>query len=115
GGGVGRSLGAAWVARRGGAHRVCALMTVRVGLVTAGLVGWDLDDRAQWQRAALEAGADRVLTVEVADAARLLAAVRAADPSGTAAMAVLQRPGTEIGRASCRERVEVRGVDRATR
>lgn len=91
---LGPALVAASVARRSGTHRLFALMTVTVGLVTAGLVGWDLDDRAQWQRAALETGADRVLTVEVADAARLLAAVRAADPSGTAAMAVLQRPGT---------------------
>lgn len=96
---LGAALVAASMARRSGSHRLFALVAVAVGLVTTGFVGWDLDTRTQWQRAALEAGADRVLTVEVTDAARLLAAVRTADPSGTAAMAVLYRPGTGGGPA----------------
>lgn len=86
------ALVAASMARRPGGHRLFALVAVAVALVASGLAGWDTDTRSQRQRAALQAGADRVVTVEAADAAQLLAAVRAVDPDGTEAMAVVHRP-----------------------
>lgn len=88
------TLVAASVARRPGTHRLFALVAVAVGLLVMALVGWDTTDRDQRQRAALEIGADRVLTVVAPDSARLLAAVRAVDPSGTRAMAVVRRSRT---------------------
>jgi putative ABC transport system permease protein len=89
---LGVALVAASMARRPGGHRLFALVAVAVALVTSGLAGWDTDTRSQRQRAELQAGADRVVTVEAADAAQLLAAVRAVDPDGTDAMAVVHRP-----------------------
>jgi hypothetical protein len=86
------ALVAVSMARRSGTNRLFALVGVAVALVITGFVGWDTAARTQWQRAALETGAERVLTVETVDAARLLAAVRAADPTGTEAMAVVNRP-----------------------
>jgi hypothetical protein len=87
------ALVAASLARRTGSHRVFALVAVAVALVTTGFVGWDTDTRSAQQRAALETGADRVLTVEAPDTAQLLAAVRAADPTGTGAMAAVYLSG----------------------
>jgi putative ABC transport system permease protein len=88
------ALVAASMARRPGIHRLFALVAVAVALLTTGLVGWDTAARTQWQRAALETGAHRVVTMATVDSERLLAAVRAVDPTGTEAMAVLRRPAT---------------------
>lgn len=87
------ALVAASMARGTGAHRLFALVAVAVALVTTGLIGWQADSRTQQQRAALETGADRVLTMDAPSAAELLAAVRTVDPEGTEAMAVVRRPG----------------------
>lgn len=86
-------LTAALLARRPETHRLFALVTVAVALVTTGFVGVHTAERTQWQRAALEVGADRVLVVDAEDPAQLLAAVRAVDPDGTRAMAVVDQPG----------------------
>lgn len=87
------ALVAASMARRPGTNRLFALAAVAVALLTTAFVTWDTGTSTQWQRAALETGADRVITVAPVDTARLLAAVRDADPTGTEAMAVVRRPG----------------------
>lgn len=86
------ALVSASLARRGGVHSTFAVATVAVGLVTVGLVGWDTQERTQWARAAFESGAHRVVAVAPVDPDQLLAAVRAVDPAGTEAMAVIRRP-----------------------
>lgn len=86
------ALIAGLIARRPDTHRLFALAVVAVALVTTGFVSWDTTAQTQSQRAMLEGGADRVITVDAADPAQLLAGVRAADPSGTAAMAVIDQP-----------------------
>lgn len=93
------ALVAASMARRPGTHRLFALVAVAVALLTTALLGWDAAARTQQDRAALEAGADRVVTVAAVDSARLLATVRAVDPTGTQAMAVVRR-GPTGGRPS---------------
>lgn len=87
------ALVAALLARRPETHRLFALVVVAVALVTTGFVGVHTAERTQWQRAALEVGADRVLIVDAEDPAQLLAAVEAVDPSGTQAMAVVDQQG----------------------
>ncbi|GAA2760231.1 hypothetical protein [Actinopolymorpha rutila] len=91
------ALIAALTARRPETHRLFALVVVAIALVTTAFVGWDTTSRTQVQRAALELGADRVLTVDADDPAQLMAAVRAADPSGKYAMAVVDQPGESTG------------------
>lgn len=86
------ALVAAVVARRPETHRLFALVVVAVALVATAFVGWDTAARMQWQRAALEVGGHRVITVDAEDAAQLLAGVRAVDPDGTQAMAVVEQP-----------------------
>jgi putative ABC transport system permease protein len=88
------ALIAASMARRPDTHRPFALVAVAVALVTTALAGWDTAARTQQQRASLEVGADRVITLATVDSARLLAAVRAADPEGRYAMAVVHRVAT---------------------
>ena len=88
------ALIASLTARRPETHRLFALVVVAVALVTTAFVGWDTGARSQWQRAALEVGADRVITVDADDAVQLLDGVRAVDPSGTQAMAVIDQPGS---------------------
>lgn len=88
------ALVAAAMARRAGTHRLFALVAVAVALATTAVVGVDTTGRTNGERAELEAGADRVITVATTDGAQLLAAVRAVDPSGTAAMAAIHRPGS---------------------
>jgi hypothetical protein len=86
-------LTTALLARRPETHRLFALVAVAVALVTTGFVGVHTAERTQWQRAALQVGADRVLIVDAEDPAQLLAAVRAVDPDGTQAMAVVDQQG----------------------
>jgi putative ABC transport system permease protein len=87
------TLIAALMARRPETHRLFALVVVAVALVTTAFVGWDTGSRTQWQRAALEVGADRVVTVAADDVVELMEGVRAVDPDGTQAMAVVEQPG----------------------
>ncbi|WP_326562913.1 FtsX-like permease family protein [Micromonospora sp. NBC_01796] len=83
-------LAALQVARRPGTHRIFALMTVAVAIFTTAVTGWSASGQARDRRSAQELGADRVLTVQVRNRAHLLAAVRAVDPGGTQAMAVVR-------------------------
>lgn len=84
------ALGATQLARRPGTHRVFALLVVAVALLTTAVGGWAASSGARAERSVHEAGADRVLTVQARSRAHLLAAVRAADPSGRVAMAVVR-------------------------
>ncbi|MFC5004284.1 FtsX-like permease family protein [Dactylosporangium cerinum] len=85
-----RALTAIYLARRPGVHRLAALMIVTVALLGTSFLTWDAGQRAGRTRAELEVGADRVLTVRAENRLALLNAVRAADPSGRQAMAVVQ-------------------------
>jgi putative ABC transport system permease protein len=94
---LGIALAALAVARRPGAHRLFALATAAVALLTVALTGVDTATRGQWQRATVQTGAAQVVTIESTDASRLLAAVRTADPDGRAAMAVVRSPAQGAG------------------
>lgn len=88
------ALVTASMARRTSTRRLFVLVGVAVALATTTVIGWDTAGRTNEERARLEAGADRVITVAAADPARLVAAVRAVDPSGTMAMATMHRAGS---------------------
>ena len=83
-------LGATQLARRPGTHRVFALLVVAVALLATAVGGWAASSDGRAERGRHEVGADRVLTVQAGSRAQLLAAVRAADPSGRHAMAVVR-------------------------
>ncbi|MDI1459495.1 hypothetical protein QEZ54_00795 [Catellatospora sp. KI3] len=85
-------LAALQVARRPGADRLVALTVVAVALVGQTFSAWDVADAAARERAELELGAARVLTVYAASRPALLSAVRTADPAGEWAMAVTRQP-----------------------
>jgi hypothetical protein len=82
------------VARRPGARRLAALLVIATALLVTAGVGWAVSVNARSDRANLELGAPRVLTVTADSSAHLLAAVRAADPGGRNAMAAV------VGRAA---------------
>ncbi|MEV0720532.1 FtsX-like permease family protein [Asanoa sp. NPDC050611] len=84
------ALGATQLARRPGTHRVFALLVIAVALLGTAVGGWTAADDSRAERARHELGADRVLTVQARSRAQLVAAVRAADPGGTQAMAVVR-------------------------
>ncbi|WP_306213920.1 FtsX-like permease family protein [Actinoplanes sp. RD1] len=85
-------LTAVRISRQPGTDRVFALVTVAVALfVTAGGL-WSAGRQARTDRAEVEVGAARVLTVTAANATALLDAVRTADPGGRDAMAVVSDP-----------------------
>ncbi|GAA4675631.1 FtsX-like permease family protein [Phytohabitans rumicis] len=84
------AMAATHLARRPGTHRVFALLAVAVALLATAVSGWSVGAGARAERAAHEVGADRVLTVQARSRAHLLAAVRAADPGGTHAAAVVR-------------------------
>jgi hypothetical protein len=86
---LGTGLAAAHLARRRGTHRLVALGVVAVSLLATALLAWDSAAQAGGRRAGVEVGANRVLTVSANGRSHLLAAVRAADPSGREAMAVV--------------------------
>jgi predicted lysophospholipase L1 biosynthesis ABC-type transport system permease subunit len=87
------AMAATHLARRPGTHRVFALLAVSVALLGGAASGWSVAATAREERAIHEIGADRVLSVQARGRAHLLAAVRAADPAGTQAAAVV-RSGT---------------------
>src|SRR6266511_3802953 len=97
---LGTGLTGVYLARRPGLHRVAALLAVAVALLGTALLGWGGADRAAGDRATQELGADRVLTVQAHSRAHLLAAVRAADPAGHGAMAVVQASANTAGRGA---------------
>ncbi|MER7003969.1 ABC transporter permease [Dactylosporangium sp. NPDC000555] len=85
-----RALTAIYLARRPGVHRLAALMIVTVALLCTSALTWGTGRAEGRARAELEVGADRVLTVRAENRLALLGAVRAADPGGAHAMAVVE-------------------------
>ena len=88
-------LTATYLARRGGLDRVVALLVISVTLTATATMAWHAADVAQHRRAAVEVGANEVIDVSDASPARLLTAVRAADPDGRYLMAVAS--ATDLG------------------
>ena len=86
------ALGALRLARRPGAPRLLALLVVAVAQLCLAAAATDVAARARDQRADVELGATRVLTVRPISRTALLHAVRAADPDGRYAMAVATVP-----------------------
>ena len=84
------ALGATQLARRPGTHRVFALLVIAVALLGTAVGGWTAAGDSRVERARHELGAERVLTVQARSRAQLVAAVRAADPGGRQAMAVVR-------------------------
>ncbi|GIJ62888.1 FtsX-like permease family protein [Virgisporangium aurantiacum] len=82
------------LARRPGARRLAALLVTASALLVTATTGWATAASARADRAAVELGAHTVLTVGAESAAHLITAVRAADPGGRNAMAVV------VGRTS---------------
>lgn len=82
------SLGVAalTLARRPESNRIVALLTVAFGLIGFAVAAGDTANRAWTQRAQVETGAARVLSVAPIPVPTLLAAVRTADPQGAYAM-----------------------------
>jgi len=83
------ALGALQVARRPGTDRVFALLVIAVAVLGTAADGWSAGAAARTDRAAVDLGAPRVLTVRARNQEHLLGAVRAADPGGRSAMAVV--------------------------
>lgn len=90
---AGAALAALHLARRQGTQRVFTVLAVAAAVFTTTTIVWNSATGAWQQRAVLELGADRVLTVEAPGAAALLEAVRAVDPAGRYAMAVATTAG----------------------
>lgn len=96
---LGLALGTLHVARRPGSHRLFVLLAVAVSLLGFAAMAVDVAARSRAERASVETGADRVVTVLPVDAGRLLAAVREVDPDGRYAMAAaVVQPATPAGR-----------------
>jgi putative ABC transport system permease protein len=89
---LGAALGALHLARRPGSHRLFVLLSVAVSLLGFAAMGVDVAARSRAERASVETGADRVLTVLPVDTGKLLAAVREVDPDGRYAMAAAVVP-----------------------
>ena len=78
------------VARRPATHRLLVLAAAAVALAAFAVDCSLVAARNRAERAAVEVGADTVLHVAGTSPGELLAAVRAADPAGRAAMAVVE-------------------------
>ncbi|WP_433200543.1 hypothetical protein ACQP00_28960 [Dactylosporangium sp. CS-047395] len=87
------AFGALLLARRAAAYRMLPLLTAAGCLLVLAAQSWAEVGHARHERAAVEVGGERVLTVAAADRVRLLNAVRAADPDGRQAMAVVAGAG----------------------
>ena len=92
---LGSMLAAYALARRPGNQRLLALFVVAIALVSFASIASDVSARARDERVSVELGADRVIDVEGISRTGLLAKVRAADPQGTFAMAVMSRAPEE--------------------
>ncbi|NJC72066.1 ABC transporter permease [Planosporangium thailandense] len=90
GGRLRAALTGTYLARRPGLGRLFALVAIASTLAGYAALAWGTSAAARHQRAVLEVGADRVLTVAPVATGRLLSAVRQADPSGRYAMAAVQ-------------------------
>jgi putative ABC transport system permease protein len=93
---VSTTLTAAYLVRRPGLLRLCAVLTAAVALFGAGFAAFDTSVRATAERADHELGAARVLGVNARSRAQLLAAVRAVDPAGRYAMAAAYSPDLQV-------------------
>jgi hypothetical protein len=89
-------LAAIQVARHRRADRLVTLSVVALALLGFATSAWDVAGRATHDRAAMELGAARVLTVQAASRPALLSAVRAADPDGRWAMAAARQQANGI-------------------
>ncbi|GAA4257625.1 hypothetical protein GCM10022255_075140 [Dactylosporangium darangshiense] len=92
---LGTGIGVLLLARRGAVHRLVPLLAAGSCLFAVAVQDWVAADEARADRATIAVGAERVLTVDTGDQERLLAAVRAADQTGTRAMAVVQSVGPD--------------------
>ncbi|GAA3215757.1 hypothetical protein [Dactylosporangium siamense] len=90
-------LTALFLARRTSAYRIVPVLAAAVCVCGVTAQDWTRADAARLHRAQAEIGADRVLTVAPVPRARLLAAVRSADPQGRHAMAVVASGTTGPG------------------
>lgn len=79
----------------GGTGGVIVLVAVAVGLSTFSVDAWAVAREHRGLRAATDVGAASVVAVEPVRPTQLRAAVRAADPEGSAAMAVVAPSGAE--------------------
>jgi hypothetical protein len=93
---LGTGLTATHLSRRAGTASVLGVMVVVVATLVTTALAWSVASASSRQRAVADVGAARVLAVRASSPGHLLAAVRRADPSGTAAMAVV-RTETAIG------------------
>jgi hypothetical protein len=86
-------LGWAGVQRRTGVARTTGVLTAAIALLLVGVQAWSVAGRERDVRAAAENGAVVVLDAQASSPQVLLDAVRAADPSGSHAMAVVRLSG----------------------
>ena len=84
---IGLFLATRQVARRPAGLRLAALLTVAVGLATFAIAGEGVADRNRTARTEVELGAPQVAALQFQPAHDPVAATRAADPSGSWAMA----------------------------
>jgi putative ABC transport system permease protein len=89
---LGTGLAAIQLARRPGSHRLFVLLAVASAMLTFVAAGVDVAGQAREDRAYIATGATRVVTVDGADARRLLTVTRTVDPAGAWAMAVVPVP-----------------------
>jgi hypothetical protein len=88
--------GWAGVARRAGTASTTGVLAAAICLLLVGVQAWTVASREREARALAETGAVVVLDVQAPTARGLLPAVRAADPGGDYAMAVMQlAPGDD--------------------
>ncbi|MGN6302891.1 MAG: FtsX-like permease family protein [Angustibacter sp.] len=87
-------VGWAGVARRAGTARTTGVLTAALCLLLVGVQAWTVAARERQVRALAETGAPVVLSVRAPEPGTLLRAVRAADPSGRYAMAVMEQAGS---------------------
>ncbi|BEL12300.1 hypothetical protein Q0Z83_104910 [Actinoplanes sichuanensis] len=78
------------ISRSPGSDRLFVLVVVAVALFVTAAGGWAAESAGRTARAGAELGANRVLSVTAANRTVLLTAVRAADPGGREAMAVVR-------------------------
>ena len=88
-----------YLARRPGLDHVVALAVAGIVIAGVATLAWTSGVTARHDRAAIELGADRVLTMAPVPPAHLVADVRAADPTGRYAMAVVVASATAAGGA----------------
>lgn len=91
---LGAALAGVQLSRRPGTQRLFVLLVVAVGLLGFAVSATDVAAQARADRAEVTTGAARTLQVSRIDTAALLSGVRAADPAGRYAMAVVRVPNT---------------------